>query len=125
MPARYTYSQEKRIRKNSDYKRLFFKGQKVGSHHLKLYYTVEEGPRQMGAVISRKIKGSVIRNRHKRLIREYFRLNQYKLVDHIKLVIFVTTCFQPATYKALEQELTGLLKKARMIISTAKPGRPE
>ncbi len=119
MQTRYTFSKDKRIHLDSDYKRLFFKGKKFSSLHLRIYFLVEDGPRQMGVVISRKLKGAVRRNRHKRLIREYFRLNQYKLRDHLKLVIFVTTCFQPASYKALEQELTRLLEKAHLMENTS------
>lgn len=68
----------------------------------------------MGVVISRKIKGSVIRNRYKRLIREYFRLHQHQLKVGTKIVIFVATKFQPARYEMVEKELGQLFESTKI-----------
>lgn len=115
MLKKYSFPLEKRIRKGEEYKQLFTKGKRYYSKHCRIYIAFESEQRKMGVVISRKIKGSVIRNRHKRLIREFFRLNQLRLKPGLKLVIFVATCFHPACYEAIDNELQELLKKANVL----------
>lgn len=116
MQENYTFSKELKIRKSGQYKDVFTSGRRYYNRFMRLHIKIDEiGLKQCGVVISRKIKGSVIRNHYKRLVREYFRLNQFKLKDGIRLVVFVSSKFQPAKYELVEKELTFLLKKAGML----------
>jgi ribonuclease P protein component len=68
----------KRIRSSAEYGILRNKGRKRHTRNFIVYLYVREngGPARLGLTVSRKVGRAVTRNRVKRLVREFFRLNQ-------------------------------------------------
>lgn len=64
----------RRIRRRDEFQHVFDRGRRIHGRYLTLVAVPNGGPRdRLGIVASKKIGGSVTRNRAKRLIRELFR----------------------------------------------------
>jgi ribonuclease P protein component len=109
------FRKNQKIVTKSEYDHVFKKGIKINGYFLKIYVLKHEEEQQVGIIISRRIKGSVKRNRYKRLIREFYRLNQNKISAGTRFVVVVYKEIKPDTYNVVEREIAGLLEKAEKI----------
>ena len=74
---RFTYTKADRVRHSSEYRLLSKKGKRHFSDCFIIVYRKNHGSRsRLGITVSRKVGKAVRRNRIKRIIREYFRLNR-------------------------------------------------
>ena len=81
--------------------------------HFLLFRVRNDQPvRRFGVVVSRKIKGSVRRNRIKRLLREFFRQNKEMFGEGANYSIRVTGLPSPLAWELVCRELRALAVKA-------------
>ena len=71
-----------------------------------------ESEKRFGVVVSRKIKGSVRRNRIKRLLREFYRLNKQLFQERVNYSIRVMTMPASVKWDIVCRELHVLVAKA-------------
>lgn len=76
-----------RVREGRDYQRSRAEGRRWSSRALALEVTRTTGETRLGLVVSRRVGGAVVRNRVKRLIREWFRRSRAALPPHVDLVV--------------------------------------
>jgi ribonuclease P protein component len=114
--SRLTFKASQKIRKNAEYQTIFKNGKRLYGAFLRVHFVIEENqtPR-IGVIISRKLKGSVIRNRYKRLIREFFRLHQLEFKKGLHWIVVVSKGFEPVNLATIEKELARLLNTAGLI----------
>ncbi len=79
----------------------------------------ENGPR-LGLTATRKVGGSVVRNRMRRLVREAFRRHR-DLVGRWDLVVNIRQAAVGSTYPVIEQEFVALVGRARKRLETRPP----
>jgi ribonuclease P protein component len=91
----------KRLKKSSDFSRVYKRGKSIADKYLVLYYL----PNNSG-------EKSVVRNRVKRLIKEAFRLNA-NLENHYDIVFIARVRANNAAYPTIEKSMNFLLKKIR------------
>jgi ribonuclease P protein component len=81
-------------------------------HFLLFKSNNEDLVRRFGVVVSRKIRGAAKRNRIKRLLREFFRLNKELFRERLNYSVRVMTMPASMSWDAVSQELCALVAKA-------------
>lgn len=77
MPEEFALVKADRLRKRADYLFLSANGKKIYTEHFLIVWSEgKTGRSRLGITVSRKVGNAVVRNRVKRLIREYFRLHK-------------------------------------------------
>ena len=66
---------------------------------------------RLGLVVSKKIGNAVKRNRVKRIIREYFRINRHKFPLGRDVIIIAKTGADSLNYKVLKKEIEKIQDK--------------
>jgi len=69
------------------------------------------GEKRLGIAVSKKVGNAVKRNRIKRLLREFFRLNKDQLPDSKDMVIIAKKDVSPLKYRDVCLELADIFKK--------------
>lgn len=100
-----------RIKKNTDFQKLFNKGKKVFSPDITLLY-FPSGKLSMGVAVSKKHGKAVKRNRIKRLLRAVFSDNCH-LLDKPCSCVLVPKVSENYTYAAFEKSIKICFGKMR------------
>jgi ribonuclease P protein component len=109
--SRWSITVADRIRKRSEYQRVYDHGRKIFSKSFVLFY-LENGlarPR-LGITASRRAGGAVQRNRAKRLLREWFRLGRRELPP-VDLVVNVREGMHALALEGLTLELMKAVRR--------------
>jgi len=70
---------------------------------------------RLGVVVSRKVGGSVVRNRAKRLLRESFRRHQHALAEPLDLVLVARPSIAGRPFAQVEHDFLGSLRRAGLL----------
>lgn len=107
-----------KLRKNAEFKVVYRRGKSFSNHILVLYvyknYKNKDISR-LGISVSKKVGSSVVRNRVKRLIRESYRLNEYKIKKGYDLIFIARSSIEGCSYIEVEKALLDLLGKLKLI----------
>ena len=106
-----------RIRKRSEYKIIYDRGQRIPSDSFVLFVmrNALDRPR-LGITVTRRLGGAVRRNRAKRLVREIFRRHKTGL-KAVDIVVNGRPGLPEAEYRRLEAEFLKCLKRFRKAVS--------
>ena len=101
-----SFTREERIRKRNDFITVYRTGVRIATRHFVVYVCKNQlGSRRLGVSIGKKIGNAVKRNRIKRLLREFFRLNKDILPDSHDFVIVATRDASSLHYRVICEEL--------------------
>jgi len=113
----YPFKKCQKILKREEYLKLGAEGKKIRSNHfIVMYKTKSEGACRAGITASKRVGNAVYRNRVKRLIREFFRLN-HELFCPTDMVFIAGRNSCHLTYKELSDELMLVFSKRGLIRS--------
>ena len=101
-----------RLKKQSDFQKLFKKGKRAFSSSLTVIYN-PSSKMTMGISIGKKHGKSVKRNRIKRLLREAFRKNANRINGSYSLVI-VPKVLDEYSLKTFEKHLQWIIEKEKL-----------
>jgi ribonuclease P protein component len=105
-----TFNSDYRLLARSDFLKTWDRGKKFHSDFFIIVYLQKNsGPTRLGVTVSKKVGGAVQRNRVKRLVREFFRLNYHNIDSHIDLSIIAKKGASKLNYCAVYNELKKLL----------------
>lgn len=111
-----------RLRSKRDFKLAYSRGRSFVHPMLVLYVRpTREDACRIGFSISKKLGGSVERNRIKRRLREALRANVVKLRPGYDVVLVGRSRLTDATYDSIGGAVTDLLRRAKLVISVAEP----
>ena len=116
-PARRGLGRGSRIKQGRDFMKLRTAGQRMVRGCLIanwLHLTVAERSR-LGVVVSKKVGGSVVRSRVKRLLRESFRLHQYELAQPVELVLVARPSIAGRKFSEVERDFLSTLRTAGLL----------
>ncbi|XPS82086.1 RnpA: ribonuclease P [Desulfosarcina variabilis str. Montpellier] len=108
----FSFTKTERIRKSSEYRIL----SKYGTRYYSDYFIIISRKNQfsssrLGITVSKKVGKAVIRNRIKRIIREYFRLNRSMLPVHLDMNVIVRQPSAKLENAQLREKFGYLIKK--------------
>ena len=70
---------------------------------------------RLGVVVSKKVGGSVVRSRVKRLLRETFRLHQFELAQPLELVLVARPSIAGRRFAEVERDFISTLRAAGLL----------
>ena len=100
-----------RIRKRTEFLTLQRVGRRrVGNRFVVITAPGRDGICRLGITASRRIGGAVIRNRVKRLVREFFRRYQERIATALDVLVIARADAATATYVQVRDELGAALR---------------
>ena len=79
-PLRFSFTKADRILKRGEYTALSKSGKRVQTIEFIAYFIPARSDRsRLGVTVTKKVGQAVERNRIKRIVREFFRINRYRL----------------------------------------------
>jgi ribonuclease P protein component len=107
--AQQTFRREERIRKRADFQRILKEGAKYQAPHFRVSIRPNAlSYSRLGITVGRRIGSAVVRNRLKRRIREFFRLNKESLPGSSDLVVMAREGSARLNFWQVSEELKGL-----------------
>jgi ribonuclease P protein component len=101
------------LRMNYEFSRVYQKGRYLSGRHVVLHYLRRNGKiNRLGVTASRKINGSVKRNRLKRLLRESYRLIETEIQPGYDLILVGRESQEPPNLHLLQPEVRQLIRRA-------------
>lgn len=105
-----------RLTRSSDIEAAFECGRKfVGKRMVLFVLDRPEGRLRLGVVAGKKVGGAVQRNRARRLLREVYRRNRYRLSGCADVVLVARSDLLVAPWSDLEAELMELARQAGLV----------
>ena len=105
-----SFQPEERIRKRQDYLRIYDQGKRVYTRNFTIITCPNQtSTRRLGTTVSKKVGNAVKRNRIKRLLREFFRLNKERFPASHDIVVIAKKVITQLTYKDVYAELESRL----------------
>ncbi|MBN1830050.1 MAG: ribonuclease P protein component [Deltaproteobacteria bacterium] len=78
--GKHSFGKDERVRKRRDFQQTYSVGERIATRHFVILLNRNPlGTSRLGITVTKKIGSSVTRNRIKRLVREFFRLNKEAL----------------------------------------------
>jgi ribonuclease P protein component len=107
-----SYRKLERITNHSRYRTIYSQGVWRSSRHFTTITCVSDrGAKRLGITVTKKAGNAVKRNRIKRLIREFFRLNKSLFPAGYDVVVMAKRNMPPLKYQDACRELTELFTR--------------
>lgn len=109
---RHRFPTEERLRTDREFREVVRKGERVNTAHYTIYRDALGGNRgKVGVSAGKRAGGSVVRNRMKRLLREFYRLNKGDFPPGTRTAIVVRKTPDGAALAGVCAELLPALRK--------------
>ena len=108
----------KMLKKNYEFKNILNKGKYYGGQQIEAFIKKEESDINMlGIAVSKKVGGSVERNKTKRLIKENYRLLEKDVKTGYSLVILwkKKVLVEDASFERIKEDMIHILKESKML----------
>lgn len=112
MAKTYRLVKQAKMIKTDDFSSVFNFRKRISTQYLALHYQPNNHQRpRLGLVVGKKVaKLSVSRNYMRRVLREFFRLQQYDICN-VDLIVRVQKKFTKSDFIHIKQEFDGLIRK--------------
>ncbi len=112
----YKLSKHHILKKNRQFQAVYRWGKSIANKYLVMYVLKQSKkstlPHQIGFAAGKRLGCAVVRNRIKRLLRESFRLNQYKFPDGYFVIFVARKPLIAADFSTVSIAMNDLLKRA-------------
>jgi len=117
LPARRGLGRRSRIKQGRDFAKVRQNGERVvkGCLIANWLRLPEDARSRLGVVVGKKVGGSVIRSRAKRLLRESFRLHQHELTQPLDLVLVARQSIVEKDFSGVERDFITTLRQAGLL----------
>jgi len=109
----FGFKKKERIIRKSEFLKITQQGVRYNTANFLVIVFPRKGPevRRLGISVSKKVGGAVKRNRVKRLLREFFRLNKEKFPQASDCLFIAKPGSAFLTFSALSKEMADLFKR--------------
>jgi ribonuclease P protein component len=105
----FRFTKKERIAEPQDFRRVMKLGRRSSSRNFVLFIQVSEKTfHRLGIVVKKEIGSAAFRNRMKRYIREFFRLNKHEIKGSYDIILMIKKGCSFNRYQEAEKELRGL-----------------
>ncbi|MBF0474351.1 MAG: ribonuclease P protein component [Deltaproteobacteria bacterium] len=109
-------SRSLRIRNKKDHEANRLRGRKIHTEHFIIKYSNNDvGVTRIGLGISRRVGNAVVRNRIRRLIREFFRQNREAFPQGIDLVVIAKPVWRDLSFHQVSDEFKNVIRGVERI----------
>ena len=108
-PMANTFFKDERLAKG-DFRGIKWKKFAETPHFLLLVYGNDKGQKKFGVTIRKKTGGAVVRNRMRRLVKEFYRLNKDLFPDRHNNLLKIKRVPERLTWTETDKELHELLQ---------------
>jgi ribonuclease P protein component len=106
----FGFTKKERITQPQEFRRVMKLGKRISSRNFILFVMKSENPfHRLGIVVKKEIGQATFRNRMKRYIREFVRLQKYQIKGFYDIIVMVKKGCSVNRYQEVEEELRGLL----------------
>ena len=110
MKGSFRFTQKERITHPRDFKRVMRFGRRLSSKNFLLFVQANKGGfHRLGIVVKKEIGPATVRNRMKRYVREFFRLNKHQMKGSLDMIILAKEGCALKRYREAEEELRRVL----------------
>lgn len=100
------------LKKNYQFRYLYNRGKSSANKFLVIYFVKNnQDINHLGISVSKKVGKSVVRSRVTRLIKESYRLNEYRVKPGYDIVFIARVSANSASYAEINKALCSLLKR--------------
>ncbi|MFO1513616.1 MAG: ribonuclease P protein component [Verrucomicrobiota bacterium] len=116
-PARLGFGRGSRIKQGRDFARVRQAGERTvkGCLIANWLRLPAEARSRLGVVVGKKVGGSVVRSRAKRLLRETFRVHQHQLTQPLDLVLVARASIVEKDFSGVERDFVATLRQAGLL----------
>ncbi len=110
--SKLSFNKQAKLVKTDEFSSVFNFRKRISSQHLAFHYQPNDQQHsRLGLVVGKKVaKLSVHRNYMRRVLREFFRLQQHE-ISHVDLVIRVQKKFEHVDFVQIKQQFDLLIVK--------------
>jgi ribonuclease P protein component len=113
---KFTLPRELKIKKAEEFQKLYSEGRSIAGRYLILYFQKRgDGPTRAAFAAGKKLGKAHVRNRLKRLLRETFRLNRYRLRDGYDLILLARKAAVDVKMQDVEKVFLALANRAKIL----------
>lgn len=106
------------LKLNYEFARVYHKGKYASSRYVVVHYMKKKAPaNRLGVSCSRKVKGSVRRNRKKRLLRESYRLLEPRLEKGYDIILIARDWTDDPRCGTIAADIAGTMRRIGLMKS--------